>query len=425
MNKIVDFKTYLKIGVITFGLFGAVTLVQARSTSQVADGSYIYTVQPEETLLMVALRYNVLLTELMLANPQNFSQPIFMGQSLKIPNVSPPTSPIPAEALPLRAEYTVQAGDSLADIAARFGVALGSIMIANDLSDPDLLQVGQILEIPEGPPVSQPLVAPFAQIILSEPTIIQGRSLVVKVRLAEPATLSGQFEGRPLFFDQDGNGQWWSIIAIHALTEPNVYPIRLTATRPDGSVINTLTKVTVEEGAYETENIELDAARGELLTNELIEREREMLAELWSQVTPTPRWSGPFRLPVSGQPQFTSPFGTRRSYNGSPVTSFHGGTDFAGEVGTPIYAAAPGTVVMAESLPLRGNAVLIDHGMGLFSGYWHQTQLVVTAGQEVQTGQVLGYLGSTGLVTGPHLHWEIRLQGFAVEPMQWVQQTIP
>jgi murein DD-endopeptidase MepM/ murein hydrolase activator NlpD len=63
--------------------------------------------------------------------------------------------------------------------------------------------------------------------------------------------------------------------------------------------------------------------------------------------------------------------------------------------------------------------------MGLFSGYWHQSQLTVVEGQEVQAGDLIGYLGNTGLVTGPHLHWEMRLQGIAVDPMQWIQQTIP
>jgi murein DD-endopeptidase MepM/ murein hydrolase activator NlpD len=82
-------------------------------------------------------------------------------------------------------------------------------------------------------------------------------------------------------------------------------------------------------------------------------------------------------------------------------------------------------VVLAEPLTVRGNAVLIDHGMGLYSGYWHQSKIAVHEGQEVQTGDLIGYVGDTGLVTGPHLHWEMRLNGIAVEPLQWVMQSIP
>jgi murein DD-endopeptidase MepM/ murein hydrolase activator NlpD len=123
--------------------------------------------------------------------------------------------------------------------------------------------------------------------------------------------------------------------------------------------------------------------------------------------------------------RITSTFGTRRSYNNGPATSFHGGTDFGGGVGVPIYAPAPGTVVLAELLTVRGYAVLVDHGLGLFSGYWHNDRLAVSEGQQVETGDLIAYMGSTGLVTGPHLHWEMRLQGIAVEPMQWIEDTIP
>lgn len=428
MTRMVTVKTLQKLLGLSVILFWLVIPATGQTQGISTAESFRYTVQPDDTLLTLAVRYNVRLTTLILANTLPFPQLAFTGQTLTIPGVPPPLTPLdpPAGWPPLRAEpYLVQAGDSLSAIANQFGISLGALMLVNSLTDPDLIQVGQALQIPAGEPVPEPLEAPFQQITLSESVIIQGRTLVVKVRLAEVAGLTGVFEGRPLFFEEDQSGQWWSIIAIHALTEPRIYPVILTATLPDGASTTALTNVTVVEGPYGTENIQLDASRGELLNDALIEQERQKLADLWSQVTPRPLWAGPFRWPVAGQPQFTSEFGTRRSYNGSPVTSFHGGTDFGGAIGTPIYAAAAGTVVMAESLPLRGNAVLIDHGMGLFSGYWHQTQLVVSEGQPVQAGELLGYLGNTGLVTGPHLHWEMRLQGIAVEPLQWVQQTIP
>jgi murein DD-endopeptidase MepM/ murein hydrolase activator NlpD len=124
-------------------------------------------------------------------------------------------------------------------------------------------------------------------------------------------------------------------------------------------------------------------------------------------------------------PRITSPFGTRRSYNDGPVSGFHGGTDFGAGTGTPIYAPAAGRVVLAEELIVRGNAVLIDHGIGVFSGYWHQSELAVREGQTVQPGDLIGYVGDTGLVTGAHLHWEMRVGGFAVDPIQWTEMAIP
>ncbi|MDX1520102.1 MAG: LysM peptidoglycan-binding domain-containing M23 family metallopeptidase [Anaerolineae bacterium] len=384
-----------------------------------------YTVQPGDTPILVALQHNLNISDLIITNNLPLPYLLFPGQTLTLPGFSPPDPPL-AETVPLRPEpHLVQAGDTLFTIAGRYGVSIGAIVLVNDLPDPDTLQIGQSLLIPEGSLIPEPLEPPFSQITLSEPTIIQGRALVVKVRMSEPVSLSGMYEGQSVYFYNEGSDLWWGIVPIHALAEPNVYPISLVATTGDGTETTAFTNVTVVEGPYDVENIQLDASRGSLLTDDLIRQEYEMLIAIWQQVSPQPRWSGPFHFPVAGDPQITSLFGTRRSYNGSPATSFHGGTDFGGGSGTPIYAPAPGTVVLAQQLTLRGNAVVIDHGMGVYSGYWHQTQLAVIEGQEINTGDLIGYMGDTGLVTGPHLHWEIRLNGIAVEPMQWVQQSIP
>jgi murein DD-endopeptidase MepM/ murein hydrolase activator NlpD len=132
----------------------------------------------------------------------------------------------------------------------------------------------------------------------------------------------------------------------------------LTATRTDGTTVGTLKNVTVMEGPYGTEDIQLDDNTSQLLDAELIQQEREKLVGLWSQVTLKPRWEEPFQYPVDVNTlRITSFFGTRRSYNGGPATSFHGGVDFGGGNGAPLYAAAPGRVVLAEALTVRGNAV--------------------------------------------------------------------
>jgi murein DD-endopeptidase MepM/ murein hydrolase activator NlpD len=148
------------------------------------------------------------------------------------------------------------------------------------------------------------------------------------------------------------------------------------------------------------------------------------MVDLWSQVGPRPLWEGTFGLPIASN-RVTSPFGTRRSYNNGPVGGFHTGTDFGAGNGTPIYAPAAGRVALAEELVVRGNSVLIDHGLGVFSGYWHQSDLAVQEGQTVQPGDPIGYVGDTGLVTGNHLHWEMRVGGIAVDPMQWTEMAVP
>jgi murein DD-endopeptidase MepM/ murein hydrolase activator NlpD len=78
-------------------------------------------------------------------------------------------------------------------------------------------------------------------------------------------------------------------------------------------------------------------------------------------------------------------------------------------------------VVLADQLFVRGNAVVIDHGRGVLTGYWHMQAIKVKVGERVETGQMLGEVGTTGLSTGPHLHWEMRVNGVAVDPMQWVE----
>ena len=118
-------------------------------------------------------------------------------------------------------------------------------------------------------------------------------------------------------------------------------------------------------------------------------------------------------------------FGDRRSFNGSAYIYFHSGLDFCGEVGDEIHAAAAGKVVFTGSLNVRGNVTLIDHGWGVYSAYMHQSEIMVKVGEQVQAGQLIGLIGSTGRVTGPHLHWEIIVGDVQVNPMDWLNQEFP
>lgn len=389
--------------------------------------SFSYTVQPGDTLVGIALRYNLNLAELILTNDLANPNLIFPGQELILPG-APPADNSSLPEIPASQFHTVGPGETLAQIAGQYGLTVGALALANNLVNADLIQVGQTLRIPGGPPPAPAtLPAPFATVEFSEPVIIQGRTQVVYVTLSDPAaSLTGNFEGHPVLFWPGQAGGWWTIIPIHALAEPNLYPLLLTAALADGRTVTTFTNVEVIAGPYGQEYINLDDQRSQLLNAELIRQEQEKLKALWSVVSLRPLWEGPFRYPVdSNSLRITSYFGNRRSYNGSAEVSFHGGVDFGGAVGQPIYAAAPGRVMLVENLTIRGQAVLIDHGAGLFSGYWHMSQPAVSQGQDVPAGAIVGYLGNTGLATGPHLHWEMRLNGIAVEPLQWVNQTIP
>jgi murein DD-endopeptidase MepM/ murein hydrolase activator NlpD len=151
--------------------------------------------------------------------------------------------------------------------------------------------------------------------------------------------------------------------------------------------------------------------------------EQDQIFSLTAPATPVRMWDGLFVLPSVGG--FRSVFGSLRAYNGGPYNSFHGGVDFSGAEDRPITAPAPGVVVFTGKLVVRGNATVIDHGWGVYTGYWHQSKTLVNIGDHVATGQILGYQGATGRVTGPHLHWEMIIGDKQVDPLQWTKVAFP
>jgi murein DD-endopeptidase MepM/ murein hydrolase activator NlpD len=148
---------------------------------------------------------------------------------------------------------------------------------------------------------------------------------------------------------------------------------------------------------------------------------------LGKPASPEKYWKDKFLSPVPKDFEncWPSLFGNRRSYNGSPYEYFHSGLDFCGGVGTEIYAPASGKVVFAGPLTVRGNATVIDHGWGVYTAYMHQSEIFVKPGEMVEPGQLIGLVGDTGRVTGPHLHWEVWAGGIQVDPMEWLVTSFP
>lgn len=146
---------------------------------------------------------------------------------------------------------------------------------------------------------------------------------------------------------------------------------------------------------------------------ERIAREREAAAAVYRGTTPSALWEPPFGRPVEGSP--SGNFGRRRILNGE-ARSPHSGEDYSASRGTPVRAAADGVVRMASDLYYSGNTVLIDHGAGLVSQYFHLDEIMVREGRPVRRGEVIGRVGDTGRVTGPHLHFGLRLFGQRVNP---------
>ncbi len=180
--------------------------------------------------------------------------------------------------------------------------------------------------------------------------------------------------------------------------------------------------VQVTSTDFPVQAITLPPSRAKLLDPVIVQAETARLKLVWQKTSPHPLWTGPFVLPVEGP--LTAPFGARRSYNGGPATGYHGGVDIAAGTGTPVHAAGSGTVVLAETLQVRGNAVIVDHGAGVHSAYYHLSRIDVSVGEQVRQGQTLGAVGATGLATGAHLHWEVRIGEIFVNPLEWTQKVM-
>ncbi|MGB9880022.1 MAG: M23 family metallopeptidase, partial [Anaerolineae bacterium] len=155
---------------------------------------------------------------------------------------------------------------------------------------------------------------------------------------------------------------------------------------------------------------------------QLLREEAQRLDQIFARITPQQFWQGVFIWPYVGR--VTSPFGIRRTYNDGS-NGYHGGIDIAGDAGAPVVAANNGRVALAAPLQVHGNAVILDHGWGVYSAYYHLSEVLVQEGQQVKQGDIIGYLGNTGLSTGAHLHWEMRVGSVLVNPLEWTGRSIP
>ncbi len=427
----------------------------------------IHIVQRGETLFSIARRYGTTVDAITHANSIADPRHIYVGQRLMIPN-APVVSPV-------WTTHVVRAGESLEAVATQYGLAWRTVALANRLLNPHLLSAGQLLRIPadgtgiysgalhivqpgetplsiafrHGLPLWKLLEAngftdpaslfpgqhllipgerpdwmpyPFEAVELTPIPVRQGETLLVTVRTEEPVTLTGSLFDRPVYFVEAGRA-YYALVGVHALADPGLYELTLTATTGEGGQAGLSVGVVVQEGGYSHERIDIPPGRVGLLDPALIASEEERLDRVRYLFTPTRRWHGPFLPPVEAA--ISSYFGTRRSYNGGPYNSYHAGVDFDAGMGAPVRAPADGAVVLAEPLTVRGNAIVLDHGWGLLTGYWHLSSIEVSEGQEVRAGDIIGRVGSTGLSTGAHLHWEMWVGGISVNGLQWLGPGYP
>ncbi len=391
-----------------------------------------HVVQPGETLRSIAELYGLTVEQLVALNTITNADKIYVGQVLNLVPVQPAAAPaaIPVETSPVMPPesqaliYVVEPGDTLFKIATRFGLTVNDLATANEISDPTVIYAGQKLLIPgvEPPQIAVDLPPKVTSFTMSPLILVEGETGEFRLTTAVPMTITGQFLGRDVRdATPDGGLTHIILVGVPVFTEAGTYPFQIVLVDSSSQQIPLDVSVQVLAGGYGNENITLLAGRDNLLDPSLDADEKAFIEGIMSGFTPVRYFDGPMGLPAAAS--ITSPFGRKRSYNGGPRTFFHSGTDFAGAPGTPVMAAAPGVVVFAGSLNVRGKATIIDHGWGVYTGYWHQTEQFVSVGDTVTVGQVIGTIGATGRVTGPHLHWEVWVNGVPVNPMQWVKQS--
>ncbi len=272
---------------------------------------------------------------------------------------------------------------------------------------------------PTATPEPTPL-PPALSVSVSPQNPAQGQTIVVRVTLDRAASVSGDWDGQPLTFLYNSPTDAWALVGVPTWSLTGERPLTIEAAPPDGQPTRERLSVPVAETAFEVQNIDVPEEQYDLLRVGFRPAEDEYIVPALRQVSPEPLWDGPFTLPAEGVR--SSPFGARRSYVGGPPTGYHGGLDIAAPEGVPIFAPATGVVVMAESLFVRGGFIMLDHGAGVHTLYYHLSEISVTPGQRVERGEQLGLMGTTGLSTGSHLHWEVRIGEVFVDPDEWLTQ---
>jgi hypothetical protein len=260
-------------------------------------------------------------------------------------------------------------------------------------------------------------------VLLDFDTLKQGGVGVIHVTGDGIQDVRARFLNRLVdFYEEDGN--WYGLLSVDMDQKLDTYPVEVIAWFTDGDSQSweSTVEVVAPDPGFIRQDITLPADLGYLLDPELDRAERARLMAIVETVTPIHYWNGPFIKPIDED--FTSPFGAWRLYNGT-LWGRHTGVDMHGAMGVPLLAPAAGRVVLAERLDIRGNYVLIDHGWGVYSGLAHMSEIRVTRGQEVRQGQIIGISGSTGRSSGPHIHWEVTVNGDWVDPVSFLEQDIP
>lgn len=378
-----------------------------------------------ETLNSLSLQYRTKVADLALLNRIVSPAQVYRGASLILTeNLSENASETAGEH-----RSTLRAGTSPLEMGLVEGINPWLISERNNIHSFWSVQAGETLLIPgdqQTGGLAGPLALPdvISAIQLRPDPIEQGSTVVLAVESREPIQLQGSFADQQFpFYQQDST--YYALQGVQGLLPAGFYPLAISGELSDGEKFGFSQWVFVRDAGFPYDPpLTVDPST---VDPAVTGPENEQIFALVSGGNSERYWSDRLVAPVAPvfSDCFPSRYGNRRSYNGGEYSAFHTGLDFCGQTGDDIYAPAEGVVVFSGPLTVRGNTTVIDHGWGVFTVYMHQSEILVETNDQVSTGQLIGRVGGTGRVTGPHLHWEVWAGGIQVDPIYWLQETFP
>jgi hypothetical protein len=229
------------------------------------------------------------------------------------------------------------------------------------------------------------------------------------------ATVEGSVDGRPLTFFPYGGGHA-ALVGVDLDVKPGTHPWHVAVLEPGRDPRPFSGKVVVAPRAFRVQQLTVSPGMADLdpETERRAVMEGARLRMLYRTITPERLWRGAFTRPVAGEEPPTG-FGARRIINGKPRAP-HAGADYAAPLGTPVVAANAGRVALVAEYFFPGRLVALDHGLGLYTLYFHLDSVAVAETERVERGQTLGTVGLTGRTTGPHLHFGAQLGASRIDP---------
>ena len=240
--------------------------------------------------------------------------------------------------------------------------------------------------------------------------------------LEDGSEVKGLWQSQPLEFFEVKEKEYRSLLGIDFRLTPGTYPLEVEVDSPKNSPTTYRTSIEVAKKEFGEQSLTLpeNMVTLDAKTLKRVRKEAAEFKKLWDVHTPKKYWYGNFVLPLPGK--LSTPFGLGRILNGEP-RSPHSGVDLRAKLGEPVRAANHGRIVLVGDFFFHGKAVVIDHGWGLYTMYFHLSKVNVSEGDFVGKGYVIGLAGSTGRATGPHLHWGVRLEGARVDPFALMRAT--